>query len=100
MNNTTNTPTAAPAGLRSVDRLVSPICVTEEWDDTKLRHAYTPDQRAVALCGYNGKSTWGNEWPPPPNACPICLAILPAYWDASKQEWIRTNEQMRDGGQR
>jgi hypothetical protein len=60
---------------------------TAEWDDTKFRHAYLPFQtKTVALCGYDGPSTWRNESQPPSNLCPICAAILPEYWDGEK--WI------------
>lgn len=74
--------------MMKTERLVNPVCVTEEWDDTKLRHAYMPGPRQIALCGYDGPSTWKDEWPPPSNACPICLSILPEYWDFDKRKWI------------
>jgi hypothetical protein len=66
----------------------SPLLLpAEQWDDTKLRHAYLPVYpKAVALCGYDGPSTWRNESQPPPNICPLCAAILPEYWDGKK--WI------------
>lgn len=60
---------------------------TEEWDDTKLRHAYVPHaSKQDALCGYRGPSTWRNERNIPPNVCPICLARLPEFWDGSR--WL------------
>jgi hypothetical protein len=59
-----------------------------EWDDTKLRHAYLRDNRRIALCGYDGPSTWKNEAIAPPNVCPICLALLPQYWDAITRTWL------------
>jgi len=50
----------------------------EEWDDTKLRHAYWPNGivQKVAMCGYDGPSTWKGGIVVPPNVCPICLALL------------------------
>lgn len=78
-------------------KLVSPeLCEQEEWDDTKLRHAYLPNNHETALCGYAGPCTWANEIKPPPNVCPICLAILPEYWDGAR--WIRTDESSHPAG--
>ena len=69
------------------DALVSPAeC---EWDDAKFRHAYTPSNRRVALCGYDGPSTWKNEWTVPENICPICIAILPEHLDLATRRWIK-----------
>ena len=67
--------------------VVSPSVDDAEWDDKKLRHAYTPANHRVALCGYDGPSTWRNEFVVPPNMCPICLAILPEYWNGL--DWIK-----------
>jgi hypothetical protein len=49
-----------------------------EWDDSKFRHAYWPNGRVtkVAMCGYDGPSTWTGEKREPPNMCPICQALL------------------------
>jgi len=60
----------------------------EVWDDTKLRHAYFPSDRKVAMCGYAGPSTFKGECQVPANVCPICIAILPEYWDGKK--WFKT----------
>ena len=64
---------------------------TEEcvWDDAKLRHAYRPSIKQVALCGYDGPSTWKNEQGIPPNACPICLAVLPEFYNLEQRRWIK-----------
>ncbi|MDP2692447.1 MAG: hypothetical protein Q8O88_02270 [bacterium] len=60
-----------------------------DWDDTKLRHAYLSSNRQVAFCGYDGPSTWKGEWEVPSNACPICLAILPEYFDMINRKRIK-----------
>ena len=60
-----------------------------EWDDTKLRHAYQPSNRRVALCGYAGPSTWKDEWSVPSNVCPICIAILPEFLDLENRKWLK-----------
>jgi hypothetical protein len=60
-----------------------------DWDDTKLRHAYknSVDPR-VALCGYDGPSTWTGEWTPPANVCPICLALVMDRCDLVNKRWL------------
>jgi hypothetical protein len=63
-----------------------PEIETEEWDDTKWRHAYQKKNRKVAICGYAGPSTWQGEKEPPPNACPICLALLKYYFPQDRTE--------------
>jgi hypothetical protein len=60
-----------------------------EWDDTKLRHAYRPSNRQVSLCGYDGPSTWKDEWSVPSNVCPICIAILPEFLNLETRQWLK-----------
>jgi hypothetical protein len=57
-----------------------------QWDDTKLRHAYWPNQHEVALCGYDGPSTWRGEKVVPPNVCPICHALRNDYLQQVKSD--------------
>lgn len=61
----------------------------QEWNDAAFRHAYSPKNRQVSLCGYDGPSTWKNEWTLPSNACPICMAILPEHVNMKTRQWIR-----------
>jgi hypothetical protein len=50
----------------------------EGWDDTEFRHAYWPNgiKTKVAMCGYDGPSTWTGEKREPPSMCPICQALI------------------------
>jgi len=57
------------------------------WPEAAFRHAYFPHDQRVAICGYAGPSTWKNEGAVPPNACPICCAVLPEFWNG--HEWIK-----------
>lgn len=57
------------------------------WPETTFRHAYFPHDQKIAICGYDGPSTWKNECAVPANVCPICRAVLPEFWNGS--EWIK-----------
>ncbi len=53
-----------------------------------MRHAYKRDNHQVALCGYDGPSTWKAEWIPPSNVCQICLALLLELCDLENRRWL------------
>lgn len=53
-----------------------PLLAHEEWNDTAFRHAYFPHDLRVAVCGYDGPCTCKYEKGIPPDACPICEALV------------------------
>ena len=59
------------------------------WPEASFRHAYLPEDHRVAICGYDGPSTWKCEGDEPRNLCPICRAVLPEFWDSERKVWIK-----------